>query len=320
MNSRKYTGIAVVVFLAWQVVWPVPSRAQDPASAELAEEYAKQEDIYRSQGREIPRGYVIDRSLQAYTDILPDAFDRALASLGPQDRWLDIGAGQGQAILDYYTPRYDKTHPSGRKRRGKKARSVALSIENRRTPQWDKAAAALEADKVRYLHGKRLREYSLEELGRFELITDVMGGFSYAANLSRFMESVMRLLDLNGSFFTVLQDVEGEQGTNKPFYDGFPFATEIENPGGPKVTVCSWLKSIACTEVRCESKEDWHPPLEVYHLRKVCNDVSVPALVSVEFEAGTPPLRGYRLSGALRKPEPQNFISGGQETLERLTK
>jgi len=301
MNTRKNTGIAVVAFLVWQVVWPVPSRAEDTAGVELAEEYARQEDIYRRQGREIPRGYVLDRSLETYTYFLPDEFDRALADLGPADRWLDIGDGHGRAVLDYYTPGYDKTHRAGRKRRGKKAKSVALSIEDRRTPQWHKAAAALEADKVQYLHGRRLREYSPEELGRFQLITDVMGGFTYTTDLSRFMQGVMAFLELNGSFFTVLQDVEQEPGTNKPFYDGYPFATEIENPGGPKATICSWLKSIACAEVHCESKEVWGPPLEVYHVRKVCNDISVPALVPVNFLAGTPPQRGFRL-GARRKP------------------
>jgi SAM-dependent methyltransferase len=301
MNSRKITGIAVVAFLVWQVVWPVPSLAEDTAGAELADEYARQEEIYRRQGR-VPRGYVIDRTLEAYTNFLPDEFDRALANLSPEERWLDIGAGQGRAILDYYTPAYDKTHRAGRKRRGKKARSVALSIEDRRTPQWHKAAAALEADKVQYLHGKRLREYSREELGRFQLITDVMGGFSYTTDLSRFMQSVLHFLELNGSFLTVLQDVKLEQGTNKPYYDGYPFATEIENPGGSQATICSWLKSIACTEVRCESKEDWSPPLEVYHVRKVCEDTSVPALLPVNFAAGTPPQRGYQLGGAPKRP------------------
>ena len=300
MNSRKNTGIALFAFLVLQVVGAAPLRAEDSLVDEPADEYARQEEIYRRQ--QVPRGYVIDRSLEAYTSFLPDEFDRALANLGPEDRWLDIGAGQGRAILDYYTPGYDKAHRADRKRRGKKAKSVALSIEDRRTPQWHKAVTALEAGKVQYLHGKRLREYTREELGRFQLITDVMGGFSYTTDLSRFMQSVMHFLELNGSYLTVLQDVELEQGTNKPFYDGYPFATEIENPGGQKATICSWLKSIACTEVRCESREDWSPPLEVYHVRKVCEEANVPALVPVNFAAGTPPQRGFRLGGAPKRP------------------
>jgi len=300
MSSRKHTGIAVLAFLAGQVAAPVPLHAQDSASPELAAERARQEEIYRRE--RVPRGYVLDRSLKLYTDILPGEFDRELASLGPQDRWLDVGAGQGQAILDYYAPRYDKTHPAVRKRHGKKAMSVAISIEDRRTPLWHQSVAALEPDRVQYLYGKRLREYSPAELGRFQLITDVMGGFSYTSDLSRFVQSVLRFLEPDGSFLTVLQDVELEQGANKPYYDGYPFATEIENPSGAKMTICSWLKSVACVEVRCESKEDWSPPLEVYHVRKVCDDVSVPALDPVYFSAGTPPQRGFRLGGVPGTP------------------
>jgi hypothetical protein len=294
MSSRKITGIAAAAILAWQLAGPVPLHAQDVSGAELAEEHAKQEEIY--QRKRVPRGYVIDRSLEGYAYMLPDEFDRALANLGEHDRWLDIGAGQGQAILDYYAPGYDKTHPAGRKKRGRKAKSVAVSIEDRRTPEWHKSVAKLEAEKIQYKHGKRLREYSTAELGRFQLITDVMGGFSYAADLSVFMQSVMQLLEVEGDFFTLLQDVEIEARTNKPWYEGYSFATEIENPAGPKTTICSWLKSIGCAEVRCEARLSLRPQREVYHVRKVCEAVSVPALETVDFQAGTPPQRGYRVA------------------------
>lgn len=292
--TRKNTGIAVLAFLFSQVAGPVPSHAEDSTGIEPADEHARQAEIYRR--ARVPRGYVIDRTLDGYCDMLPGEFDRKLASLGPDDRWLDVGAGQGQAILDYYTPAYDKTRASWRKKRGKKAKAVAVSIEDRRTAEWHKSAAKLGAEKIQYKHGKPLRGYSPEELGRFQLITDVMGGFSYAPDLTVFMQGVMNLLEVDGSFFSILQDVRLEARTNKPWYDGYSFATEIENPGGPEVTICSWLKSISCAEVRCEAREDRRPPREVYHVRKVCNDVSVPTLVPVDFQAGTPPQRGFRVA------------------------
>jgi len=119
----------------------------------------------------------------------------------------------------------------------------------------------------------------LEELGRFQVITDVLGGFSYTGNLSRFVEKVLGFLELNGSFYTLLQDVHTEDGTNKPYYAGSPFLTEIANAGRSEVKVCSWLKSITCVEVACEPKVELKPPVEVYRIRKVCDDVNVPALV-----------------------------------------
>jgi hypothetical protein len=50
----------------------------------------------------------------------------------------------------------------------------------RRTDAWQQQAEQLGDDRIQYLSGKRLREYSPEELGKFQIITDVFGGFSYS--------------------------------------------------------------------------------------------------------------------------------------------
>jgi SAM-dependent methyltransferase len=288
----KNAGIRVIGLLILQTLWLGTSHSAEPGSTLKTEEMSKQESIYRSQGEQRPEGYVIDRSLSMYMDALSADFDRTLASLGPKDRWMDIGAGMGQAILDYSTPVYDLTHLE---RRGKKAQVVAISIEDRRTAAWHKTAASLGGNQLQYLFNKRLREYSLEELGQFQLITDVIGGFSYVENLSLFMEKVLGFLGMNGSFYTVLQDVHSEAGTNKPYYAGAPYLTEIANADGSAVKVCSWLKSITCVEVTCELKSGWKPPIEVYRIRKFCNNVTVPSLVQTHFAAGTPPERKFQL-------------------------
>lgn len=59
--------------------------------------------------------------------------------------------------------------------------------------------------------------------------------------------------------------------------------------------MCTWLKSISCVEVTCQARPDWRPPVEVYRIRKTCNEVVVPALEMVHFVAGTPPERFFRL-------------------------
>jgi len=291
----KITAIRIVVLLLLQTLWLETSQSAAPGSAQFGEEVQKQEQIYQSRGEQVPEGYVTGRSLLSYTLILSSEFDPALANLGPKDRWLDIGAGAGRAVLDYYSSKYDLMHLEGQERRGKKAHAVAISIEDRRTPLWQETAASLEADKIRYLFGRRLGEYSPQELGQFQVITDVLGGFSYSLNLTLFMEKVLASLKVNGSFFTVLQDVHSEDGTNRPFYPDSPFLTEIANAGGSEVRVCSWLKSIACAEVTCEFKETLEPPIEAYRVHKVCNDVAVPVLAPLHYEAGTPPERRYQL-------------------------
>ena len=288
----KCTGLRVGVLLV--LTWAGSAWSQSHGNVST-EEATKQSAIYQSRGEDVPKGYVVGRSLSSYLYVLPDGFNRRLANLGPNDRWLDIGAGEGRAILDYCTAKYDGTLMKGASRAGRKARATAMSIEDRRTAQWHQTAASLEANQIEYLFGRRLRDYSAEELGKFQVITDVMGGFSYAQDLSLFMQKTLGFLETNGAFYTVLQDVRTENGANQPYYPDASFLTEILRTDGSEVRMCSWLKSISCVEVACEAKPDWSPPLEVYRIRKTCDAVAVPALTPVHFEAGTPPERRFRL-------------------------
>jgi hypothetical protein len=282
------TAIRVIVLALWAALSP----AAEPGSA-LEAEAAKQESVYESRGENVPTGYVVDRSLLAYAADLPAGFDSSLAELGPTDRWLDIGAGEGKAILDYYTPRYDAMHPQ---RRGPKARAVAMSIEDRRTARWHETEKGLEANQISYWFGRRLREYSPEELGRFRLVTDLAGGFSYTRTLSLFMEKVLGALEPSGNFYTLLLDVLPEAATEPSAYPDTLLLTEIQRPDGASVRVCSWLKSISCAEVACDpDKRAARRPVELYRVRKTCNAVSVPHLELVGYRAGTPPLRRFRL-------------------------
>jgi hypothetical protein len=159
--------------------------------------------------------------------------------------------GEGQAVLDYYAPRDDATSPENCGGSGPKARGVAISIEDRRTDRWKEQAASFGDDRLRYLSGKRLGQYSLEELGKFQIITDVYGGFTYTENLSRFVEKALSLLEIGGTFYTVLSSVHLENGKDKL---GTWYRTELVDAASRPVTVCSWLKQSSCTKVTCESK------------------------------------------------------------------
>jgi SAM-dependent methyltransferase len=262
---------------------------QEPVQPRIDEEFAKQERIYRRQGS---RSYTTNRGLSNYAEVLPSGFCAALAGLGSSDQWLDIGAGEGRAILDYQAPEADAT-PEKCVGAGPKARAIAISIEDRRTDKWRQQAASVGDDRIRYLSGKRLREYSVDELGKFQIITDVYGGFTYTENLSRFVEKVLSLLEIGGGFYTVLPAVHLDDGTDKL---GTWYKTELVDAASRPVKVCSWLKQITCTRVRCESKTDWDEPTQLIEIRKVRSDCTVPRTNLVEYMAGTPPGRRFQIA------------------------
>ncbi len=280
-----------VLILVMQALSLPAGWSQESGQPEFDEEIEKQEQIYRKGGTEGRRSYTVDRGLAKYSESLPSGFCDALASLSSSDRWLDIGAGQGQAVLDYYA---ENAAAAGEKcgGSGARARAVAISIEDRRTDRWKQREASLGEDRIRYLFGKRLRQYSPEELGKFQIVTDVYGGFTYTEDLSRFMEKVLGLLEVGGGFYTLATGVHLENGKDKP---GSLYLTELEDAFGRRVKVCSWLQKISCAQVACESQSDWDRPTELIAVRKVCSGTSVPRTKLVEFEAGYPPGRRFQL-------------------------
>lgn len=285
------------------------SVVQKPVSPALKKEMTEQTEIYQTRGEQIPVGYVIDRSLLSYATTLLPGFGRSLADLSPADRWLDIGAGQGRAIQHYYGSRYDAMHPEGAKQRGTKAQAIAMSIEDRRTAEWYQTAASLEPGKIRYLSGRRLREYTQEELGRFKLVTDVYGGFSYTSQLALFMEDILAVLEVNGSFYTLLINVDPEHWPSRSALPRSGFQTEIIEADGAVVKVCAWLKRISCVEVVCEVDERSTTPIERYQVKKTCNNVAVPALELISFSAGTPPARQFQLIDPLPAAPPPSGVA-----------
>ena len=137
MRLMKSTSTRVIALLLLQFLGAASALAQNTASPpSLEAERTKQEKIYHGRGELRLEGYVIDRSLSAYVRALPNGFAQSLANLGPEERWLDVGAGQGLAVLDYYAPEYDPRQAGRRERQIKKASAVAMSIEDRRTPRW----------------------------------------------------------------------------------------------------------------------------------------------------------------------------------------
>src|SRR5215472_17803208 len=245
-SKTARTRLAVLIVIVLQALGLGAASAQETAQPRNDEEIAKQEKIYRSRGGDVPGGYVTGRTLSDYLELLPSGFCDALGRLGSSDRWLDIGAGSGQAILDYYARKDDEAADKKCAVAGGKAHAVAMSIEDRRTDQWRHQAASLGDERIRYLSGKRLRDYPSEELGKFQIITDVFGGFSYTEHLFQFVDKVLSLLEVGGDFYTLVPGVHLEHGKDKL---GMLYLTELEDAAGRPEKVCSWLKKTTCVQV-----------------------------------------------------------------------
>lgn len=269
--------------------------AQTSSAPDIRKDLQKQAEIYRSRGSSVPQGYVTTRTLIHYDELLPRGFPATRDALGSHGRWLDVGAGSGQAIVDFaLRTRIDpQDDDGGDDTADARGRLVALSIEDRRLDTWHRATETLRANEIRYIHGKRLRDLTPSELGQFELITDVYGGFSYTDDLSTFTERVLSLLETGGRFYTLIQSVHLADGKERP---QTWFLTEIADAAGRDVTPCAWLKRIACVQVTCDSRSNWDPATELIEVRKLCEATSVPKLVPVSYEAGTPPGRKFMLA------------------------
>ena len=89
--------LALVIVIAVQLLGA--AWVEEPVQPRIDEEFGKQETIYHRHGK---ASYIANRGLSKYAEVLPKGFCDALGSLVSSDRWLDIGAGEGQAILDYY--------------------------------------------------------------------------------------------------------------------------------------------------------------------------------------------------------------------------
>jgi len=95
LKGWKTATTALTVLIAVQALGPGAGRPQEPAQPRIDEEITKQEKIYRSRGTDMPHGYITDRGLSDYLELLPSGFCDALGTLGSSDRWLDIRCGRG---------------------------------------------------------------------------------------------------------------------------------------------------------------------------------------------------------------------------------
>lgn len=257
--------------------------------------------------------YNASRALNHYESILDyykeNGFLKELFHLKNGSRWLDVGAGDGSAAFDYIF--------------SKKGRAdvMAISVE-RKNNKFVLEESQRPNGRLKYLTGKFIEEYSVDELGRFDFVTDVYGALSYAPQIDVIMQKIGDLMQVGAIFFGNLKEeteffrtedipdpdkiramrvraipygLDSSNSSNSAISEDIKnhFATlTIFDRQGKKIDYLSWFDSITCLKRDDSRSGDGEI---VIKLIKTCDKVVVPKLKTVEFIDFTPPLRAYQL-------------------------
>jgi SAM-dependent methyltransferase len=143
-------------------------------------------------GREVleTNNFRVNSSLTAYEKVLGTPFTKALAGMGEKNRWLDGGAGEANAMIEYLE-------------QGGKGQCTAAGFE---IPSGAKGSVA---DAIRrfegrffYASGKLFSAMDQSDLhggvGDFDLITDLNGVLYYTETPARDLEKYLLLLKPDG--------------------------------------------------------------------------------------------------------------------------
>lgn len=146
-------------------------------------------------------------------DYLKGPFTTKLASLQNNHRWLDSGAGRAYA---------QKTFLKSFNHSEEAPELIALS--------YKKPALLLPvfSKKFKYQEGRWLEDIPNKELGKFDLITDLYGPFSYSKDPIQVLNKYLDLLSVNGEI-----------------YFSFEFRSNIIEINGKAEPLSDWLLETA---------------------------------------------------------------------------
>lgn len=193
-----------------------------------------------------------------------------LRRLTEEDHWVDMGAGEGRAILQYLQ---DPTFP-------RKAKVTAIAFKK---PVGSKHAEIESIDPgFRYLEGF-VEEMTREQIGSAKLITDVYGPLHYTKNFSEVLQVYVDLLQEGGEILTSGIFFHKEAATN--------FVIKSD---GAMISYREWLNSIPGLKVTEIPKPEIGLSAALV-IEKIAPEVKVPKLKLVRYESGSPPRRNFEV-------------------------
>ena len=127
-------------------------------------------------------GFRVSRNLDEYEKMFGADFLIRLVNFGRTNAWIDMGAGQGEAQLQYL-------------RQGGMATTKAIAFERPfKLRQTD-------PEHFQFLSGRFLENIPDAEIGHADLITDVYGVLSYTPQLGLALAKYFRFLKVGGALY-----------------------------------------------------------------------------------------------------------------------
>ena len=253
---RFYSLFSLVLLLA------IRTSADDSC---LVNKIKENLEVIQSNGTAIrPSGFEVRRNLDQYKNAFGLRFSAHLNDLVKGDVWIDLGAGSGDALLDFLG-----AHPN----QGVKTVGVAWVKPPPSNATYAKAETHFESTGAfKFLQGGRLEEIPRAELPQSQVITDLMGPMAYTHDLPLILRLELSLLKDEKSALFITVDSR----------------TSIETPQGAR-TLSEWISSIKGLTVSTSQNHGF----TVLEIHKLEPEPSIPELSLKHLQPGMPPVRVF---------------------------
>ena len=240
---------------------------------ENSRQIAERKQIEADPKKQLELNYFkVNRPLRGFSQInyeseLLESLVPRLEKLTPEDQWVDMGAGEGRALLDYLQ---DAHFP-------KKAKIAAVSFKKPESV-LEKDIQAIDPN-FHYFEGL-VENLEISQVGKAKLITDVYGPLHYTDDLSTVLQKYVDVLEPGGEILTPGFRQVGQDGKTNSIH----FAV------GGTASYTYWLKEIPGLKV-IEIPITGDARNTALIIKKVSPEVKIPKLKLYHLYPGSPPWR-----------------------------
>jgi hypothetical protein len=219
--------------------------------------------------KEIP--YPNYRDLDDYGAILGPSFASDLEALSNQDVWLDSGAGEARALVDYLG------------RRGT-AKLVAVDY---RCPTTGITSQAMKrhAEQFKFVCGDFVEKHPVSRFYPVSLITDLSGAMMYATHVDEVLRALLGFLKSGG----VLHTQPGLQDGFESYFETKIYRLGV-NGAWVRVPFVQWLEAVQGVAI----SRTVSPAHDVsFRIKKISENVVVPPLKLLFYNGEGTAIRRY---------------------------